>query len=128
MKIVSGIIMLIGAFITAMEFLSSTTSPQQAASVVYVVGAYVTGRALENFVSNSAKTEETQETVASQQHIEEMNEPNQVVSIELPDEYDTITIKHINGKPETISRKQWHTIISKHGDENYIVLDYQINK
>lgn len=53
-KTVSGIIMLIGAFITINELMSSESAPQQAASVVYVVGAYITGRALENFAYTSS--------------------------------------------------------------------------
>jgi len=51
MRILSGIIMLIGALITFVTLMESETVMQQASSVVYVVGAYVTGRALENFAA-----------------------------------------------------------------------------
>ena len=59
-------------------------------------------------------------------YYKEKKESSQVNSIELPNEFKTVTIRHINGKPETISLYQWHQIISTHGSENYIVLDYKV--
>jgi len=55
MKIVSGILMLVGSSLTMLMLIGADSAPQQAASVVYVVGAYVTGRALENLSEGGKK-------------------------------------------------------------------------
>jgi len=129
MKIFSGIIMLIGAFFTLMDFIGADTAIQQAASVVYVVGAYVTGRALENFMPESShevvvKTEtitKTPETKSTSILIME----EQPKSIKLPNEYTQVEVKHIYGKPETVTRKQYENLINKYGVHSYIVLGYK---
>lgn len=129
MKIFSGIIMLIGAFFTLMEFMGSETAIQQAASVVYVVGAYVTGRALENFMPEPTKevvvkTEAIEETPKSSSLIKPTLTESQI-SIKLPEEYTTVEIKHIHGQPEIVSRKQYENLIDKFGIHTYIVLGYK---
>ncbi len=49
MKVVSSIIMLIGLFLGFIFLISAKSAPQEAISLVPIVGAYVLGRALENF-------------------------------------------------------------------------------
>ena len=49
MKIVSGIIMLIGLFFGGVSFIFANSAPQQAVALVPIVGCYVAGRMLENF-------------------------------------------------------------------------------
>ena len=52
MKIVSALIMIIGLGIGFMFLISAKSAPQEAISLVPIIGAYVLGRALENFVNN----------------------------------------------------------------------------
>ena len=49
MKKLSGTIMLLGAAMTVIALVVASSAIQEAASAVFVIGAYVTGRALENF-------------------------------------------------------------------------------
>ena len=51
MKIVSAIIMLIGLIDGLIILIQAESAPQQAISLVPIIGAYVLGRALENFVN-----------------------------------------------------------------------------
>jgi len=112
MKIFSGIIMLIGALITFIELIGSTTVMQQAASLAYVVGAYVTGRALENFIpANKANTEQNNKRTT--------NEKQKTTT----DNYTHITIRRGNNEPKTVTREQWLEIKKKPEIDDYVVLE-----
>lgn len=113
MKIFSGIIMLIGAFVTLMEFMGSETAIQQAASVVYVVGAYVTGRALENFAVG--KKEQPEQTNRSA-----VTTGKGKVTV---DNYTHIIIKHAKDEPYTISKEEWLKIKKNNDIDDYEVIE-----
>ncbi len=115
MKIVSGIIMLIGAFFTIIEFVASESAPQQAASVVFVVGAYVTGRALENFVSKEEKTIQIASTG-------NLNESALIRSYKRDAEF--VKVQYKSEEPKMISRMEWAGILDDKRDSDYTIIDY----
>ena len=76
-----------------------------------------------NQVIKTKNKREVKEKKDKTSKIEE-EEIKQEKSIELPKNYNSVTIKHIHGGEETVSRKQWEKIKMKFGEENYIVLDF----
>jgi hypothetical protein len=121
MKILSGIIMLLGALMTIFTFNTSDTVMQQSASITYAVVAYIIGRALENFSPNPHPVVKTEEKKVNNV----LKEESKQKSVQLPGEYESVQIKHIKGEATIVTRKQWEKIKNKHGEENYIVLGYQ---
>lgn len=69
MKIISGIIMIIGVIIGFGEFSSAGSAPQQAASIFYPVAFYVFARALENFSIPFVKIKENSNEVEEKEDI-----------------------------------------------------------
>ncbi len=120
--------MLLGALFTLMAFIGSDTVMQEAASVVFVIGAYVTGRALENFMPETSKEVVVKNVTSTESHKTTIK-PKIVdapqKSIKLPKEYTFVEIKHIHGKPERVTRKQFENLINKYGSASYVVLGYE---